>query len=100
MWSIQYKYKTSVLNNLTTFLMMQRKVAMTVIMTKTYRKDIRLTVKMVVSNQSTCMIDMNMTWQNRQLLTGRNKAFVKECDLFAVIWVGLFGSTYTVTVLL
>ena len=91
MRSIQYKNKTSVLNNLTTSLMMQRKVATTVIMTKTYQKDIQLMAKMVVSNQSTCMIDMNMTWQNRRLLIGRNEAFVKECDLFAAIWVGLFG---------
>ena len=76
--------------------MMQKKVAIMVIMTKFYLKDIRLMAKMVVSNQSTCMIDMNMTSLNRRLLIGRNEAFVKECDLFAAIWVGLFGSTYTV----
>ena len=67
--------------------MMQKKVVMTVIVVKSYQ-DIRLMAKMVITNP-TFMIDMNMTEQNRQLLTGRSKAFVKKCDPVAVIWVGL-----------
>ena len=70
--------------------MIEKKVVMTVIKIKFYRRDIRLMVK----TQSTCMINMNMTDQNRQLLIGKNKAFVRECDPFAAIWVGLLGFIY------
>ena len=72
--------------------MMQKKVVMTVIVVKPYR-DIRVIAKMVITNP-TVMINMNMTELNRQLIISRNKVFVRECNSFAVIWVGLFGRTY------
>ena len=46
--------------------------AMTVIVTKTCRKAIRLMAKMGMSNPSTCMIDMNMALQNPQLNIDQN----------------------------
>ena len=46
--------------------MMQTKDAMTVI------------VKMVMSNQTTSMIDMNMTLPSHKLLIDKSKIFVKE----------------------
>ena len=77
---------------LTSLPMMQKKVVMTVIVVKSYR-DIRLMAEMVITNP-TYMTDMNMTQLNRQLIISRNKVFVRECNSFAVIWVGLFGRTY------
>ena len=74
--------------------MMQKKVVMTVIVVKSYRGDIQVMTKMKKTNSSTHLINMNMTEQNRQLLIGRNKVFVNECDSFAVIWVGLFCRIY------
>ena len=67
---------------------MQRKDAMKVIVTKTWRTGMRLTAKMAILKQS--MIDMIIPMKQNQQVEGQNKVAAKDLDLVAVIWVGLF----------
>jgi len=82
-----------VTQKLTSRLMMQKKVAMKDIATKTWRRGTHLMAKMVMPIQS--MINMILYTHLILMMIhqpDQNKIVAKDLDLVAVIWVGLSRS--------